>query len=422
MARNIMSVGTKLALAISDEDSDLFFNLLDEVNDANELNNVYDTRTPLSLACMMDKKDFVFALLRKGADVNLQSGQLKQCALHHAANHETGRVRCVELLYEYGADLDVRDSDKSTALHFACTMGNKEVFNFLLKNGANLNLLDLDMETPLIRAILARNQYMIESLISAGCDVNYPHGEPLEYLIKTIPPMMECIHLFMKHGADLNKHTYLIAASAYNNIEMMKILESHGISVNATSHIFNFTALHNACVSHVASHEAVELLLEYGADVDVISSTFDTPLHYACQHCNLRKVLALLEYNPDVNRKDSSHMTPLTALLTTRFPDYLRNDYFKIGKLLIAAGTRLSKTDIELIEKEIPVTLSSVETEQQILEFLQRLKEFVNQPVQLQDHCRQKIRSLLGSNITQGVLALPLPRYLKNFLTMKDII
>ena len=417
-----MSLGTRLTTAILNEDDETFYSLLEEVKDPGELNNVHNVKTPLSQACAMDKPELVEALLRKGADPNFNYGRLGQCAIQHAAEYESGRVRCVELLLQYGAELNAQDSDKVTALHNVCTMKNIELFDFLLANGANPNLLDIDCETPMIRAILARNPYMIKGLVNAGCDVNYPNGDPLEYLIRVVPPMMDCIHLFIEHGANLDKSTYMNTACASNNIEMMKILKTHGVSVNSTSFIFNFTPLHQSCVSLVATHKVVELLLEWGAYVDPVSSTNDTPLHYASQQCNLRKVLTLLDYNPDVNRLDSGHMTALAALLTTRFPDDLKDDYFKIGKVLFAAGTRLSIRDIELFQKEVPVTLSSVQTEQEIFEFLQQLKEFVNRPSTLKDLCRQKVRSSLEKKIKENVQMLPLPKFLKNFLVFNDIV
>ena len=420
------TVGMRLATAIQNDNEEAIKTLLDEITNPEELNddlNIYDhIKSPLGQACYMDKPDLVDALLQKGADPNLKYGRLRQCAMQHAAEDERGHVRCVELLLQYGADLNAQDSDKVTALHNVCTMENVELFDFLLANGANLNILDVDSETPLIRAILARNPYMIKGLITAGCDVNYPNGDPLEYLLRAVPPIMDCIHTFIEHGVNLDKSTYMNTACASNNIEMMKILKSHGVSVNSTSFIFNFTPLHQGCVSLVATHTVVELLLEWGAYVDPVSSTNDTPLHYASQQCNLRKVLALLDYSPDVNRLDSGSMTPLAALLTTRFPDDLKEDYFKLGKLLIASGTRLSIGDIKLFEKEIPVALSSVQTEQEIYDFLQQLKDFVDKPTTLQNLCRQKIRASIREKIGEQVQMLTLPRFLKNFLLFSDII
>ena len=318
--------------------------------------------------------------------------------------------------------MNAQDADKSTALHIACTLENIDLFNFLVEKGAYPNLLDLDLESPLIKAILAQNSYMIKRLVSAGSYVNFPNGDPLEYLIRANPPMTDCVKLFITKGADLSKRTYLNTACASNNIEMMHILKRHGVNINASSDIFNFTALHHACVSLRASHEVVEILLDWGADVNVESSTSDTPLHYACQQCNLKKVLALLDYNPDMKRKDSSHMTPLAALLTTRFSDDVLGEYFKIAKLLIAAGASVTKEEIELFQKEIPVALSTMQTEQQIFDYIQTLKDNMNQPITLQDLCRQTIRCCLGSQIGQKVQVLPLPSYLKNFVLLKDII
>ena len=419
-----MSIGARLIMPISFDNDTLFYSLLEQVADKRDLTVESNALTPLSVACQQDKPHYAGALLKKGADAGFKSGIYQKCPIHFAADKETGGLKCVELLFEYGADLNAQDLDENTALHLACTMENIDVFDFLIDHDANLNLLDLDQETPLIKAIVAQNTYMFKRLVKAGCDINFPNGDPMEYLLRVGENQFttECINLLISHGATLDKNNYLHAACASNYIDMMHILKRHGIEVNALSDTFEFSALHHACVSRRSNHVVVELLLEWGADANAESSTNDTPLHYAAQQCDLKKVYALLDYNADVNKMDSGQLTPLGAILTSRFTDDLLEEYFKIAKLFIAAGARVTREDLELFEKEIPMALSSMQTEEQILDYIYSIKDYITQPAKLQDLCRQKVRCCLSSKICSNVQKLTLPNFLKKFLMFEDII
>ena len=100
------TVGMRLATAIQNDNEEAIKTLLDDITNPEELNddlNIFDhIKSPLGQACYMDKPDLVDALLQKGADPNLKYGQLRQCAMQHAAEDERGHVRCVELLLQYG--------------------------------------------------------------------------------------------------------------------------------------------------------------------------------------------------------------------------------------------------------------------------------------------------------------------------------
>jgi ankyrin repeat protein len=59
------------------------------------------------------------------------------------------------------------------------------------------------------------------------------------------------------------------------------------------------------------------MLLEYGAKVNALTNTGETPLHGAVKHTsNIQTARLLLEHGADVNARDKSGRTPfqLTAL------------------------------------------------------------------------------------------------------------
>lgn len=423
------SVAAKLIDFISAEDDDRFYPCLEEVKDAEELNVILPFYSPLGLACAFDRWEFVHAMLRKGADVNFRIGRLQQYPIHCAAMNENRGVKCTELLYQHGADLNAQDGEKNTALHLAIMIDNVLLFNFLMENGANTNLINTQQQTPLIRATISQNKYMIKRLVAAGCDVNYPNGDPLEHLIR-YPGLIDCLELLITNGADIKRQPYHITAARYNNIDMLKLLKDRGADIKAHSGILDFTALHHACESPRASHKMVELLVEWGIDINAESITFDTPLHVACQQCNLKKVLSLFEFNPDVNKRNASLATPLSMLLTaSRYFDELGDvvsfrlfDFFKIFKLLTAAGTRVTNCDIDIFQTSVPITLRDTQSEQEIFEFLEAIKDYAYEPVKLRDLCRAKVRNCLPPKVSDKIKELPLPESLKSFLMFQDVL
>ena len=71
-----MSVGDKLVDSVCSEDDAVFYRLLEQVTDTRELNQELKLCTPLSVACRLGRLDYVYALLKQGADVNFKTGVL----------------------------------------------------------------------------------------------------------------------------------------------------------------------------------------------------------------------------------------------------------------------------------------------------------------------------------------------------------
>ena len=63
-----------------------------------------------------------------------------------------------------------------------------------------------------------------------------------------------------------------------------QVLHSYGAEVNSTGRL-GLTALHHACISQEATHDAVRLLLLWGSNPNSTTNTGDTALHFACQVC-----------------------------------------------------------------------------------------------------------------------------------------
>ena len=110
-----------------------------------------------------DNPEVIAALVRAGANLNARDSQ-KTTPLHYAArSNENPEV--IAVLVRAGANLNARNEYKDTPLHYAVSYNeNPEVIAALVRAGANLNARDDDKRTPLKLAIWRNNLAATEIL------------------------------------------------------------------------------------------------------------------------------------------------------------------------------------------------------------------------------------------------------------------
>lgn len=100
-----------------------------------DINAVSDTgSTPVRSACFMTHFDIVKYLVVQGADINRPNYNGGTCLI----NSVQSALLC-EFLLQSGADVNARDIQNKTALHYAIQEHRLETTKLLLKNGANYN-------------------------------------------------------------------------------------------------------------------------------------------------------------------------------------------------------------------------------------------------------------------------------------------
>lgn len=101
-------------------------------------------RTALHWTAILDYADLCAMLIRAGADVAASDGGA--ASIHYAANNSTGALKA---LLETGADLDLRDQQGMSALHWAAQADQPINVAALLVAGANPKALTAVGQTPL---------------------------------------------------------------------------------------------------------------------------------------------------------------------------------------------------------------------------------------------------------------------------------
>ena len=129
--------------------------------------------TPLHLAILARKVDFVRFLLSKGADV-LKTTKTGCAAIHMAVR--SGEASLVREVISSGSSTDLKTHDGLAPLHLAAQWGHKSAALELIKAGCDKEQLTGGKQkskamTALLVAAMKHQTEMVQTLAEAGCDV-----------------------------------------------------------------------------------------------------------------------------------------------------------------------------------------------------------------------------------------------------------
>lgn len=296
--------------------------------------------------------EIVHLLIAKGAhDAALLLGPHRKIELWEAVRK--GDFSRVQFLINLGVQIDMQIDDYKTILHWALaydTKVNVELFRLLVDNVENVNARNGDPDsTPILhKAICFRNMDVVKTLIDAGADINVfwsRNGTPLMaaassgdcemvrfFLSKRADVNaivegkfattalqaslwgghLDVFYLLLVHGAirnapiSLHGSSELAYAARMGNIQVLRDLLDHGAEVNSTPGSSGFTALQAAAGLDPPNVAMVQLLLEWGADVNMPHAGYEpTALQLATAGGHFHVARLLLEAGADVNAQNS---------------------------------------------------------------------------------------------------------------------
>lgn len=154
-------------------------------------------------------------------------------------------VELVRALLKEKIDVNGRQGDGTTALHWAAHVGNLTITDLLIRSGARTDVANDLGFAPLHLACTNRSAPIVDRLLEAGANAN---------------------------AASLNGETALMTCSRSGEAQTVKALLARGANVNATESAHDQTALMWAASQ---SHpEVVRLLVAGGADIMARSNTY----------------------------------------------------------------------------------------------------------------------------------------------------
>jgi uncharacterized protein len=210
-------------------------------------------------------------------------------------------VAAVRALLKQRADVGSRESDGSTALHWAAQRNNLELVDLLVGAGASATTATRYNITPLYLAALNGNAAIMERLLTAGADPN---------------------------GTAHEGQTMLMTAALSGKAEAVRLLLTRGVKIDATEPYRGQTALMWAASE--GNTAAAAVLLEAGADLKLKSTGGFTPLLFAVRNANIETAALLVKHGANVNDLAPDGSSALSMATV--------NAYFELASVLLDLG------------------------------------------------------------------------------------
>ncbi|KAL7815608.1 ankyrin repeat-containing domain protein [Trichoderma gracile] len=252
---------------LEDPDADADLNAVDRYGD-----------TPLTYVARSGRVEIVKMMVKEKNKIDADNYQNAFVAAAEASRR-TDSVLVLELLLAtFNIDVNATNANGSTALHRATANRNTDAVEFLLKtNGSDINKKDKSDSTAVDIAIEVGNRHAIELLLPSAWDANLENSI-LEAARSGHHDLLDS--LLANFCALVDGHLDpLIWAALRGHVEVLQILLTRdGANANAMDRNSR-TAISWAAQGGRA--DAVDLLLEYGADASLPDRGGNTPLWYA---------------------------------------------------------------------------------------------------------------------------------------------
>ena len=340
----------------------------------------YHGKSPIYYACKNDriKLSILRRLLQMGADANICCGIINYNYHNHYdyAEKETPllvfvsvfcKLEIVELLCEFGADINKATDKGFTALHVACTKRNVPLLTFLLGKGANVFVADNEGNTLLhmilnenflidkksVRSKIDKslNTTIISILINKGLDINSTDSKmrtPLNlalYFGASSIIDIQLIKYFLSLGAtvdaqDINGNSSLHYAIKWNNLDLINFLIDNGadysIENNEKISPYTLSLKENKL-------QIIDMFEKMGASIKLEDEELDIAFMNACIEGNLELAEKMIKTsNIDITYVDGQGQTPLHHVVEK---NSTKKDFVKMAKLLIESGVDVNCTD-----------------------------------------------------------------------------
>jgi len=237
--------GTILSVAAAYGQDDIVSMLIKHWADVNYKNEI--GADPLMAAAANGHDTTVTMLLENGADgVNM-----KNMNGFTSLMQSTKYPRTIAVLLDAGAEVNMQNTQDNgcTALMLAAIQGHSETVSILIDNGADVSITDKDGRAALNYAVSQGHFKIASTLIENGADVNNvnKNGETAlmiaakEGHFENVRGGLETLSILMDYGADANiadpdlGETALMYAASEGDFETVSILVDNGADVNILS-------------------------------------------------------------------------------------------------------------------------------------------------------------------------------------------
>jgi ankyrin repeat protein len=253
---------------------------------------------------------------------------------------KAGRADVLRVLLRQHVDVNVREADGTTALHWIVRSDDVDSAGLLIRAGASVDATNRYGVTPLALAAANGSAQMIRLLLNHGADANAanPEGETaLMTAAKTGEP--ESVMALLDAGADVNARehwlgeTALMWAAAENHADVTRILLDYGADIDARSmrqefapFRFNLATMVNTVLprghltalmmaARQGAIDAERMLIERRANLNLTDPDGTSGLVIAIINGHYDAASLLLRHGADPNIADSAGMAAVYAIV-----------------------------------------------------------------------------------------------------------
>ncbi|XP_028131629.1 transient receptor potential channel pyrexia isoform X1 [Diabrotica virgifera virgifera] len=241
-----------------------------------DVNSLYKCYSPLHCAAFGDSPETALILLNN--DANVQTLTNSPHSSHESVLHcavRANAIACVKLFTQEGADVAQSEISGFSPVHLAADLGHPQCLKILLEpKKFKVNTKTKDKEqTPLHLAAESGYVDCIEILLDNGADANIRnHRQQSPLHLAARAQAYDCVEMLLRKGnsnpnmGDCDKRTPLHCAvgKAARSYDIIEILVNYGADIN-TKDQYGYAPLHIAALNELS--QCVEVLVYHGADV-----------------------------------------------------------------------------------------------------------------------------------------------------------
>jgi ankyrin repeat protein len=274
----------------------------------------------------MDK--IIHALSEANREID-EKGGTRENSLQ--ANAHKGDLAAVSRLLDLGADIENNSGEWGTPLMAAASAGKLEVMQLLIDRGANIMTIDVGKDRSGGSAIdyaAARGQEkMIKALIDKGARFN-----------------LQSLHWTSSYHHQPRFNVLQMASRHKNSAPVLRLLFEYGAKVNEVERNESQSQMSPLQVAaQYGDRDSLQVLLDYGADVNFTNPDGNTPVHSAVEGGQSENLKLLIKQGANIN---ATNKTKKSALMLTM--DYSwRDQSSSLIQILVDNGADIDITDCD---------------------------------------------------------------------------
>lgn len=272
----------------------------------------------LEEAIEKQNSEIVNYLLNNGYDINYLNS-FGRTIIHDLCLFENEKY--INFLSNYSPNFNIKDKNGKTPIFLSAEGNNLNIFKTIIDKTKNLNDLDLYKRNILYYAIKKHKKEYVYEILNRNIDINNIDINEENVLFQAIEigdENFDIIEMLIKLGINLNKKN----KEEKSILEELFILEKHNLSKSFT--------------------KIKELIIEKGNfDLNEVNKNDKTILEIEIEHKHYENVELLINYGADLNRIDSNKESIL-------YKELLKgNSNYRMIDLLVEKGVKLNERDYE---------------------------------------------------------------------------